>query len=895
MKKSLLLNGLIFLLCLPIFATAIEKDLSNVEKIQVTGSRIKRINIEGPSPILILDQQDLENSGYNSVADVLRDTNISASGVGRESFGSASAGGETFANVHGATTLILINGRRVVIDPNETQVDLTLIPIHAVERVEILKDGSSALYGSDALGGVINFILKSDYTGTEFYARIAPTLYPLYKGGSRIEAAAVWGQKYSQGSLTAVFQTRFNHGIISGDRPWANEQISPTSPHPVFTPGTQPNYGTPIVASSCPPERLIDGRCKFNFTHLISSFPTLAQASGYLQGNYKDKGLEYYFHSLLSLKRSNYTYPPLPSSISLKSGHKLSKGTGQPGLLSYRFMELGNRISITNSLGLDNSFGVKGYVNSNWDWDLNLKLSGIFKRPVSKGLLLKNEITQLLTTGEFDPFTANKRNLDVEVLVPADTTASGKTTTPTPRSPKYTAKSINYSLFSLADFVLTGNLGSLDIAMGTQALFNSFTVKSDPESLAGNLVSNASSEGGGHRYILSSYGEISQLLGSSFEWQAAGRLDYYSDFGLTVNPKLAFRYQPHKKFLLRGSVGTSFIAPSLSAVYNEGGEGYPTFTDYVACFNNLKDTPAFAKINDEQLVKDFLVNQKKTYNRKGLDKDSKASLKTLAESLLTTDRCLGAQYHVTVPKNENLKETRGLSASVSSVFQFNDDLSLILDFWYISVDGQSSSGINGDLTKAELLLGSSYVEQTGVTITRGANDPKAIINAVTRYVQTKGSKWGGLDFSFLANFPNLTFKTGNFYFNNSGVIMLLAEGEGFPGAGITDSVGDSGLPRWRNTASVGWKNKKHNLALKVNSTDSMSKATNKLGSVPMYHRLDLSYVWQKDSKTAINAGWNNMLLSVPPIDDNIEAGSKINEAIHDIRGPVFFVGIKRMM
>jgi iron complex outermembrane receptor protein len=140
-----------------------------VEKIQVTGSHIKRIDIEGPSPVQTIDKQELDETGYNSVADVLRNVSANSFGSRREQAGSTVAGVAevSLRGLGASSTLVLMNGRRLPTDGVTGAVDLNLIPMAAVERVEILKDGASAIYGSDAIGGVVNIITKRDYVGTE--------------------------------------------------------------------------------------------------------------------------------------------------------------------------------------------------------------------------------------------------------------------------------------------------------------------------------------------------------------------------------------------------------------------------------------------------------------------------------------------------------------------------------------------------------------------------------------------------------------------------------------------------------------------------------------------------------------------------------------------------------
>ena len=168
-QKVSALSTLAMIVALAFFTPWVYAQDGEIEKIQVTGSHIKRIDVEGPSPIQIIDREFLDRTGHNSVGDVLRDTNVNSFGSSREVSGSSTAGA-AFVNLRGLgadRTLVLLNGRRLATDAIAGAVDLNLIPMTAVDRIEILKDGASATYGSDDLGGVINIITKKDFDGSE--------------------------------------------------------------------------------------------------------------------------------------------------------------------------------------------------------------------------------------------------------------------------------------------------------------------------------------------------------------------------------------------------------------------------------------------------------------------------------------------------------------------------------------------------------------------------------------------------------------------------------------------------------------------------------------------------------------------------------------------------------
>src|SRR5687768_7348087 len=145
------------------------------EKIEVTGSNIKRVDQEGPAPVQVITREQIERSGSSTVAEVLRNLPANNAGSYDDTFTGSFARGSAGVSLRGLgqkTTLTLVNGRRMAVfafaqNLQDSFVDLNSIPIAAIERIEVLKDGASAIYGSDAIAGVVNVILRKDYTGLE--------------------------------------------------------------------------------------------------------------------------------------------------------------------------------------------------------------------------------------------------------------------------------------------------------------------------------------------------------------------------------------------------------------------------------------------------------------------------------------------------------------------------------------------------------------------------------------------------------------------------------------------------------------------------------------------------------------------------------------------------------
>src|SRR5712691_3227310 len=173
--------GLVAVIAPPAFAQ------QTVERVEITGSSIKRIDAETALPVQIVTRQEIEATGSANVEQFLQGLGLALQGNSNSVVASASGattGGVSSVSLRGLgsqRTLVLIDGKRVSAGgtlTDSTTVDVNHIPVAAIERVEVLKDGASAIYGSDAIAGVINFILRKDYKGGEASAYTNLTQYP---------------------------------------------------------------------------------------------------------------------------------------------------------------------------------------------------------------------------------------------------------------------------------------------------------------------------------------------------------------------------------------------------------------------------------------------------------------------------------------------------------------------------------------------------------------------------------------------------------------------------------------------------------------------------------------------------------------------------------------------
>ncbi|MET0807976.1 MAG: TonB-dependent receptor plug domain-containing protein, partial [Pseudoxanthomonas sp.] len=148
-------------------------DATTLDRIEVTGSNIPRSQVETASPVQVISREEIDRTGKATIAEYLQTLTSDGAGSIPKTFGNGFAGGGAGVSLRGlgaASTLVLLNGRRLAPygladDGQKVFTDLSVIPMDAVERVEVLRDGASAIYGSDAIAGVVNIILRRDFTG----------------------------------------------------------------------------------------------------------------------------------------------------------------------------------------------------------------------------------------------------------------------------------------------------------------------------------------------------------------------------------------------------------------------------------------------------------------------------------------------------------------------------------------------------------------------------------------------------------------------------------------------------------------------------------------------------------------------------------------------------------
>ena len=586
-------------------AAAPAQDASTAEDLDtivVTGTNLRGIDLEEAQPVTVFDRQAIEALGANNVGDVLKQ--ISETGGGTGNFSTANSGalqadapaGSAAASLRGlgtSSTLTLVNGRRIAVasfaNGSENFIDINAIPMAAIERIEVLTTGASAIYGADAVAGVVNIILRRDFDGLRLGLSYGDSTRSSDEARSNVNL--VWGMQGEKLDAMVVFDAFQRNALYDRDR-----RISAVEPRPSEQ-GIYPSFNDldfaqdDIVEAGCPADQFGVGRfgefCALNRNAYTATDPELRQIGAYGTLAYRfNDALEYFSEVALQHNRSQADASPAPWSEELIG----FDNPGMPAELRQRFIDQGfdttalvgfGRFPDARTLEVTTRNwrwlnGLRGSIGT-WDWESALTYSrseseqkavaGIYNTARIRAGLLGELCADGRTTctpgvdglwyNPFDGQTGNSQQvLDlVRERVPRD----------------------GESTLAMWDAKVVGDLGSIggrSVAWAFGGEVRREKIVDDPSPLA--EIDRISGEvpvyGFGSTAVDAArtqwalYAETNLPLAETFDLRLAGRYDHYDDFSGDFNPSIGFRWRPSDLFLLRGGWNTSFRAPSLAQV-----------------------------------------------------------------------------------------------------------------------------------------------------------------------------------------------------------------------------------------------------------------------------------------------------------------------------------------
>ncbi len=865
------------------------------ERVQVTGSLIRRADFEGPSPIQIIDRKSLDESAFNSVGDYLRELPVSNTGSTRESSGrvGADASSIDLRGLGASNTLVLMNNMRLPSDPTTGFFDIGLIPEIAIETTTILKDGASATYGSDAVGGVVNLTTRKNFTGIEANIRqgIAEE-----KGGNKTDVGVIGGFEFGgfgpvkRGSVTAAAQYRFNQRIYDRDRIWSR-------PSPVDSPKNIGWSAVGDVATYIPydfnnPEEFSSDRnyiesqcdaagykvfgdgggkgfCGFPFAFQSDQVPEIQQLSAYLNTEFEFSSRSVLDITAVATKRlAEWTFAPSPGqpsngfTIPSAVADTLNAGSPLPGITAgqdvgffYRTTEFGPRVSEIETSAVTVVSAFKHEFNETAQWNTTASFTYTDRKDDGvSGYALATPFIEAVRSGAYNPFDPNR---DVSGLL---SDVQHQTFQYSKSNMIMLDTNVNGELFSFLD------KGLFSGAIGAQYFGESFDDRADAESIPSlkpdgtirsDVFGSAATSGEGSRDVGAAYGELAITYGTLAELQLAARYDNYSDFGNSLIPKVGLKVRPFSWLMFRGSFSQAFKAPLLTSLYQDASEGNPTYIDYVAC-DNAGGTP-----NDENF-----------------------------------DECLPRQRRNVNVGNENLKQEESDIFGLGIIVEPIKRLAISVDYWKVSqsnVVGGGTGLVLQEMTRAELEQGTDPNDTPGVQINRSANGNNEINFTQVGALNLGKNIAEGLDFEVSYS---LDTKIGSFSLNNTYSRTFRREVEAFPGVGVRDFSDAIGSPLWRNRMLLSYAPVRgHSFSFVVNSTASQNKSLDNpaSGRIPDFHRFDLSYTGNVkflSQNGSVTLGVQNLLDEVPPFDDVTGGPNPFNNSLYSPLNRNFYVNYR---
>jgi len=580
------------------------------ERIEVTGTNIKRVEGESALPVTVISKDEIEKSGATTPMELLNliSANNSlgnvalTSTIGATTFSAQTA---SLRGLQGGHTLVLINGKRVNGFSGEIQgvqgVNLAVIPFSAIERVEILKDGASAVYGSDAIAGVINFILRSDYKGAEataFYG--APTRSG---GGAQEKYSGSLGfGDLSRDRYNVFFNASYDHqkALDQKDRNFSNDStenflnnLGGFAGSSNTFPGNFTTGHIGIVGASgtnCGPNPYnvfvtLIGGCFFDPSRQpgVESIPDDKNQNFFVQGKFQiTPNWQLYGHGLYGKDENHFviqgapissvfSYGPngdIPATITIQPtspfyphAQAVAAGVdGEPLNVRWRTTPLGDRNTTDTNKGYQVVGGVKGTIADRWDTDISYAYSeGKTTEHTNGGFFLYSRLLPILNSGQIDLTTVNIPADQLSLLHTSDFIGdvfNGKSSTSAVNG------KVSGDLFNVPAGAVAG-------AVGVDFRKEKLDQTPSAEYVAGDITGYGGSSGAihGDRDVKAAYAELNVPLLRSLELDAAIRTDDYSDFGRTNNPKVSLRFQPTRDVLFRTSYGKGFLAPSLYQLF----------------------------------------------------------------------------------------------------------------------------------------------------------------------------------------------------------------------------------------------------------------------------------------------------------------------------------------
>ena len=857
---------------------------ADVEEVVVTGSRIETSEFEGAQPVVVITQEAIARSQELGLAEVLRELPINVSGSFYERSGS-SAGSQAQVSLRGLgaeRTLVLIDGRRIPASPKlgGSSANINTLPTAAVERVEILADGASAVYGSDAIGGVINVITKKGFDGMTISGSVSQPDLP---GGEEEKFSIVGGVTGSDSQITWTYEHSQRDIIYLTDRDYTAGR-APTDDN--FSSGfSLSSYAWNYILNEDDPENGLvagqwlpaaeclgdtrfvgDGKtyilgaaptggldnnylCTFDYTQIMAE--NAGKKNDFFTVNYDKElanGMNAYAQVVAARQETfgRYAPPaafinPYPAGLANVRIPAQADGTPErvvtlnvPVQLRKRFIEIGPRASRDTDWTGNVVLGFNGEIGE-YSWDVSYQWHISDYITLDCCYLQKPEYTEAAQA-----FKDDGEFLGQDSLFHPDVVAY------------YTASPSvgSNSQFKNIEATIGGPLKAIantDFVAGIQKAQYQYENIYDKQSEVGNVGgSSGNSDGNSRDYTALFFESKTSLLDGKGELSVALRNDDYSDFGTNTSYTVKGLYEVMDGLTVRGSIGTGFRAPGLGDLAANTSFSAEYHYDYIKC------------------------------EAQGISRED----------------CPEEQVNTFISANPNLGPEESESTNFGVIYEtgnhsvavdwFKTEISSIITT--ISVQDVIDSTILG--LEGQLISQGAYCERLNGQA--DANLQECFVNPING----NDGDASGMDIKYSGLFET---GVGDFDVNANVVMMDEYNAEAFFNGPMVDFVGLTSIPEMRYTIDVGHELQSvPNLYMTLqyeyidSLADSYDADYNAIGSVDEWTQVNLRAVYTVPGMENLNltAAVRNLTKEDPPLDSS----SEYNRFLHNNLGMQVIVG-----
>ncbi len=821
---------------LPVAAFAAD-DEEKAERVEVIGSHIKRSDVEGVSPVLSIDRDAIEKSGYNNLQELFEKMPVNGNGTfsTRGNNQDSTANGGSAISLRGLgsdATLVLINGRRVAMSPfaeNITNnfVDINSIPMAAIERVEVLKDGASAIYGSDAVAGVINIVLRNDYTGTEVSVGYGNTTDT---DADEQSMTFLWGTSDDKGNMTLILDYLKSSTLMNKDRgtlgtanqsPLGGEDFRSSRGFP----GSFVVDGVATVDPGCPAANIAGPSCVYDYGPWNLLLPEAERVGLIFNGTRQlSDNIELFAEIGIQHNSSIAQGAPTPldgdAGLTVPVSHPNNPFTSAStiDIRRLRTVDAGARQWDIESDTMRLLAGLRGNVFTDWEWEVAAQKGRMESQQTgnkNQGWVRTDFLQAEINAGNYNPFGGVYNPADVIDRITTNLVRRGES-----HLTSVDAK-ISGALFEMGD-------SEAMLAAGVEMTTEKVSDIPDDQFQRGLIFGTEAVSAAAARDHDSAFVELALPMAQTLEVQLAGRYDKYDGFDAQFNPKVGATFNATDTLMFRASWGTGFRAPSLAQIGLGPSQSSQFFADTLGCAEN----PAY---------------------------------------------CAATDYTIVFSGNPNLEAEESESVNIGVVWQATDALSFTVDYWSIVQDNKIAAGDFNAIYDQEC------GNQASTICIRNAPLPGDTLGELSRinsgYRNLNEQATNGIDFS--VEYKLATNELGTFDFKFDSTYMME-----FTQDIVTDQVsgevttydwtGEYEYPEIRWAGSVDWSTDNWGAVAVLSYTGEFEDTPdadfdggidineNTSRTVDAYMQLDVQLRFTGIQNTTLSAGVQNLLDEEPP-------------------------------